>query len=286
MHSVDSYRQEVLNDLKKMATFQAAWKVWEPQIDALTGRMSDPHKIYNLGSELSDIFNATSTAGRRQGTLSAAGAAWEALVCFYLNVVFTGTRGVAIKQKKALIPQCVSDAATINYGSDQTNTESDIVVIIFPKDFAFPSEGGIEALSMAMSTELHNFELGIIQCKTNWNDNAQIPMLWDMIYRAKGFKGQGVTIGRNSHSIQDMKDFSYSFITVPTQKKAQKSTDMAVKRVRNLSGGNYWGKPTDSGVALSASEIFSRNFKNAFDKTIILSIADAVKAGQGKIRVF
>ena len=258
MYSIETYRQTVMQDLHKMKTFQSAWKIWEPKIESLTSGMSDPQKIYELGNHLSAIFMSTTTAGRDQGTLSSAGAAWEALVCWYLNVVLSGTRGIAIKQKKKLIPACISDAATINYGNDQTNTESDLIVLIFPEDFVFPLKGGITGLSETMSTQLHLFELGVIQCKTNWNDNAQIPMLWDMVYRAKGFKGHSVTIGRNSHSIQDMKNFSYSFVTVPTQKKAQKTTDMAVKRVRNLSGGNYWGMQTQSGVALSASEIFSR----------------------------
>ena len=285
MLSVEDYRGKVIADLYKMKTFQAAWEVWEPQIEAFTDNMSDAQKIYQLGGKLSELFASTGEAGRGQGTLSSAGAAWEALICWYLNVVFSGTRGIAVKQKKALIPACVSDAATINYGTDQTNTESDLVVIIFPEGFDFPVKGGIGPLSDSISSKLHLFELGIIQCKTNWNDNAQIPMLWDMVYRAKGFKDHSVSIGRNSHSIQDMKAFSYSFVTVPTQKDPYKSTDMAVKRVRALSGGNYWGKPTTSGVALSVSEIFSKNFKSAFEKPIVQSIQDAISVGQGRLRI-
>jgi hypothetical protein len=283
--SVEDYRAKVIADLNKMKTFQAAWQIWEPQINAFTEDMGNAQKIYQLGSKLSELFASTGTAGRGQGTLSSAGAAWEALVCWYLNVVFSGTRGVAVKQKKALIPACISDAATINYGTDQTNTESDLVVIVFPEAFEFPVKGGISALSEKISSKLHLFELGIIQCKTNWNDNAQIPMLWDMVYRAKGFKDHSVSIGRNSHSIQDMKAFSYSFVTVPTQKDPYKSTDMAIKRVRNLSGGNYWGNPTTSGVSLSVSEIFSKNFKAAFDKPIVQSIQDAIMVGQGRLRL-
>ena len=60
------------------------------------------------------------------------------------------------------------------------------------------------------------FEIGIIQCKTNWNDNAQVPMLWDMIYSAGGFRGRNITIGRNGYNIQNAQSFTYSFVTVPS----------------------------------------------------------------------
>ena len=33
-----------------------------------------------------------------------------------------------------------------------------------------------------------------LQCKTNWNDNAQIPMLWDLIYNAQGFKISNISV--------------------------------------------------------------------------------------------
>lgn len=62
-----------------------------------------------------------------------------------------------------------------------------------------------------------------------------------------------------------------------------KQTQMAVKRVNNLTGGNYWGMATKNGVALSASEIFDRNFSSAFFKDIRASIQDAI---DGKIGLF
>lgn len=285
MKDIEDYRAKVVADLKKGKTFQQAWPTWQPIINSHTANLSDPHKVLSLGDELARVFKSTSSGGRGQGVLSAAGTAWETLVCWYLNAVLCGSRGIAIKQKKAFVPECISDAATINYGNDQTNTESDLLVIVFPKGFKFPSTGGLARLSREISTRLNDFELGIIQCKTNWNDNAQIPMLWDMVYRAKGFNAHNLKIGRRGHSIQDMKNFSYSFVTVPSQKGTYKSGTMAVKRVRNLSGGNYWGKPTSNGIALSASEIFGQNFKSAFDKPNLQSIRDAIHSGGGNLLI-
>lgn len=285
MLSVEDYRRRVIADMHEMKTFQKAWAIWGSQVEALTDQLGNAQKILDLGSKLSKIFESTAQTGRGQDVLSAAGHAWEALVCWYLNAVFCGSRAVAVRPKKALVPECISDSATINYANDITNTESDLVVIVFPPDFDFPMKATIKALSDSISPKLHLFEVGVVQCKTNWNDNSQIPMLWDMVYRADGFKDHNLTIGRNGHSISDLQSFTYSFMTVPTQKGAFKATDMAVKRVRNLSGGNFWGKPTQNGVALCASEIFNRNFKNAFDKPILQSIEDAISVGQGRLRL-
>lgn len=276
MSNVEVYRKLVNEELFKSASFSEAWRIWHPVLEQRSNNFSNARSIYELGSQLSSVFFATSTEGRGQGVLSAAGNVWESLVCWYLNLIFSGTNAVAIKQKKKLIPECISDAATIRYGTDETNTESDLIVIVFPKDFKFPDPFNISELSGLISSQLHLFELGVVQCKTNWNDNAQIPMLWDMIYRAKGFSDHNISIGRNGHSISDLKKFTYSFVTVPTQKKPYKSTDMAVKRVRNLSGGNYWGGPTKSGVSFCLNEIFSKNFSSAFDRPIIQSVQNAV----------
>ena len=44
-------------------------------------------------------------------------------------------------------------------------------------------------------------------------------------------------------------------------------TRVEISRVRNLSGGNYWGVATRNGVAKSVKEIF-RRFDDAFDSSI------------------
>jgi len=80
------------------------------------------------------------------------------------------------------------------------NTESYLSVIVFPNDGIFTEDVSDntslineiesivpiqkhgkfnckEIIDVLLNIHIHEFELGIIQCKTNWNDNAQIPML-------------------------------------------------------------------------------------------------------------
>ncbi|MNT38344.1 hypothetical protein D3C72_1745310 [compost metagenome] len=139
----------------------------------------------------------------------------------------------------------------------------------------------LKALSDAIAIHLGHVELGIVQCKTNWNDNSQIPMLWDMVYQASFGPGTHVRIGRNGYAISHLGRFSYSFVTTPTQKSLPKPGSMPVKRTNKLSGGNYWGLPTTAGVALSLAEIFTRNFGSAFKQSVQASISDAIKSKAG-----
>lgn len=79
----------------------------------------------------------------------------------------------------------------------------------------------------------------IIQCKTNWNDNAQVPMFGDLVYSATYFKS-GVSVGNNGYLIMDVNWFTYSFVTVPRVKLEKiKENSVCVLRVRYLSEGNY-----------------------------------------------
>ncbi|MBL0309292.1 MAG: hypothetical protein IPP77_06360 [Bacteroidetes bacterium] len=102
-------------------------------------------------------------------------------------------------------------------------------------------------------------------------------MLWDMIYSANGFPGRNISIGRNGFAISNANRFTYSFVTVPSNKKTNfKTTSVSVKRVTNLSGGNYWGKPTSPSIARSLKEIFTNNFTNGFRTGIRTDIRSAI----------
>jgi len=274
-------RKASIESIFSTNTFQTCWKTWQPEIINLLGANYTENEIINLGDHLSDIFKTTGDTGRGQGELSGGGIAWESLVCWYINLCTVGSRVVALR-KMSLVPKPIQDAITVNYGNFACNTESDITIIVFPEKTEYNDNAdtltikdnhnniipsfiknkfNIELLNHLAEKDFPLYEIGIIQCKTNWNDNAQIPMLWDMIYSAGGFRGRNITIGRNNFTIQAIQNFTYSFVTVPSNQRAvYSSNSVAVKRVTNLSGGNYWGKPTVPIVARSLKEIFSNNF--------------------------
>ena len=282
---IEEYRQQCVEALFKVSTFSNSFAAWKPTIEALTLHHKS-QEYFDLADHLREIFQITNTAGgRTQEAVSGGGACWEALVCWYLNLCCLGRRTVIIKHAKELIPECVSDAITVNYGNFPSNTESDLIAITFPDKPEYDTE--LESLTIVddtghriQNTKVKNgknvpnikgiidvlakrdfgkLEVSIIQCKTNWNDNAQIPMLWDMIYSANAFK-TNITIGRNGSSIKTISRFSYAFATVPSNKLSLYEQDRTcVKRVENLSGGNYWGCPTKANVAASLKEMLNRN---------------------------
>lgn len=276
-------RKESIESLFNTNTFNNCWTIWKPEIQRILGNNITENNIINLGDYLTQVFRTTGNSGRGQGELSGGGTAWESLICWYINLCCVGSRIVAVK-KMSLVPEPIRDAITVNYGNFSCNTESDITILIFPNLPEYTQDinsisiqdnqtiiqllkrnGKLNsnALNFLASRDFSNYEIGIIQCKTNWNDNAQIPMLWDMIYSAGGFRGRNITIGKNGYSIQNAHQFTYSFVTVPSnQNQNYASNQVAVKRVTNLSGGNYWGQPTVQHVAKSIKEIFTNNFNN------------------------
>ena len=288
---VEKLREEAIKSLFNAKGFADAWPIWRDKINDLAPNRS-ASQIFDLGDYLKDIFYTTNmskvrTDGvRSQSEVSSGGANWEALVCWYLNLCCIGRRSVVIKHNKNLIPDPISNAITVNYGTFISNTESDLIAITFPdkpeynmdKDkinicdedgnpiqikhngkMGYNLKEVLNALTAGFFSEI---EIHIIQCKTNWNDNAQIPMLWDMIYSADHFK-TNITVGREGYSVSDAKLFTYAFATVPTVRTENfKRSSMAVLRVSNLSGGNYWGIKSESGIASSMKEMLSRNLAN------------------------
>lgn len=269
MNIVEYARKTSIGTLFSMPTFGATFPKWKPRIEERLGQSPDFFDILNLGDSLADIFKSTGAAGRNQASLSGGGNLWEGLVCWYLNLCLVGSRSVVVKRLKKLLPPCIEDAITVNYGNVASNSESDLITTTFPnnqdftKDMDIDTSGNfdyINSIDSLCKNILNQLEVGIIQCKTNWNDNAQIPMLWEIVYSSKGFDNSQIKIGRNGVSMKDFKKFFYAFVTVPSQKGKFKSDGLPVQRVRNLSGGNYWGRPSQSGIASSVKEIFNKNF--------------------------
>lgn len=270
MSTAEMVRTKVVEDLFKINCVGNVWPVWQPQIRATAMNPPTAASLLNLGSSLSTVFATTNIGGRNQSSQSVGGTLWEALVCWYLNLCLIGTRAVVAK-KTSHLPAPIRDALTVTYGNVKTNSESDLVAITFPSNpkldqFTGPYSGKSKIiLDEHISQLLGQIEVCVVQCKTNWNENAQIPMLWDMVYSATAFAGGRVHVGINGHSVLSLKRFSYAFATVPTQKDLSKfnKTATPVLRVSNLSGGNYWGQPARNGVAGSIGDIFNKNFASA-----------------------
>lgn len=278
---VEKLREEAINRLFETNGFATAWPTWTNVISA-NAPAPTPRQIINLGDHLKDIFYSTNVGnGRTQSEVSGGGANWEALVCWYLNLCCIGRRTVVIKHHKSLIPTPISNAITVNYGNFPSNTESDLIAITFPdkpeysmdKDsinindendipvqlYSRTKYNFLNVLNALVARDFADIEIHIIQCKTNWNDNAQIPMLWDMIYSSTAFRAD-ITIGREGYNMNNARLFSYAFATVPTVNPAKISrSSVCVSRVRNLSGGNYWGRPSEDGIASSIKEMLNRN---------------------------
>ncbi len=295
---IEEYRKAAIEKLFAVNTMSRCFPVWKNAIDRLAPAKT-PAQILDLGDYLSDIFRETGTAGRDQGEVSSSGVAWESLVCWYLNLCLIGRRTVVVRHSKDLIPIPISDAITVNYHNFPSNTESDLIAITFPDKEEYRCAQDDIVINDAQGRRLRTrtasgkyqlkklmdelcgrdfaeLEVHIIQCKTNWNDNAQIPMLWDAVYAAKTFRN-GVSVGRNNYSVTDLSHFTYAFVTVPTNRlDGYQAGSVCVKRVMNLTGGNYWGHETKPDVAASIKEMLQRNLFNGHTSGHRITLANEI----------
>jgi len=283
MPNIVEYMRELsINQLFNTSTFSNVWTTWQSNIRSLISSPPVLNSVIDLGDHMRNVFRSTGGGGRGQSNLSAGGNVWEALVCWYLNLCLIGSNAVVIKQNRSIIPNPLRLAIQVNYGSFVSNTEADLLAIVFPttsdfsediNDLSITGQSGQtipnlvrgrfnygRVIDRLVELNFPNIELCIIQCKTNWNDIVQIPMLWDMVYASHGIPHRNITIGSTGYSITGLRRFAYAFVTVPTSRGPFAATSIKVQRVRNLSGGNYWGQTTSSGVAQSLKEIFTSNF--------------------------
>jgi hypothetical protein len=111
--------------------------------------------------------------------------------------------------------------------------------------------------------------------------SATAPMLWHIVYNTQKPPSPTVAVGEGGFSPYSFQNFSYAFMTVPTNANGVetfKNTTTAVVRVRGLSGGNYWGYPRKAGVADSISEFLGRNFQIVFSGGVKNHIARNILA--------
>lgn len=281
---VEYIREEAVKSLFSMGGFRNSWTTWLNDIRYLAPTYTN-RNLFDLGDNLSSIFLSTTPNGTHtQSGVSTGGNSWEGMICWYLNLCLIGRRTVVIKHNKKLLPEPISDAITVKYGTSPSNTESDLIAITFPnmpeytcdKDNIIIQDNAgntvpcyksarskynlLEIINALTDRDFSQIEIHVIQCKTNWNDNSQVPMLWDAVYAANSFHNNRISVGNNGYAIAGCSRFTYSFATVPTNTRTRFTpSSVAVLRVKNLSGGNYWGRATTNGVAASMKEMLSRN---------------------------
>ena len=271
---VENLRKLSIEKLFSVPTFKKYWPKWQNEIRILLGKNYSADNILNISDSLRNIVKSTSIRGRGQSELAGIGAGWECLVTWYLNLCLVNTRAVVFKFYKNIIPIPIKEALTINFSGENYLSESDLIGFVLPNNSNYLSKISknnitlINLFNEFASKNFKDFEVSVIQCKTNWNDSAQIPFLWNLLYKLGGVSQENVRIGINNRATNALKRFDYSFVTMPSNKNLDtyKSGGLQVERVKNLSGGNYWGTKTKNGVASSLKEMIGKSFISAFDK--------------------
>jgi len=286
---MDDFRRGVLRAVADLDARSIPWPAYRKTIDQILGSSPTPNGLYALGASLKKVFKSD-PRGRGPGELSRGGASWEILVSWYLNLLFWGTDAVVVRPRAGLVPKVISDALSVRVKGVPTTKETDLVAFSVPSG---PNLTGSAVSDMddAIRANPQDCRLGVIQCKTNWNDNAQIPMLWNVIYSAKNLQVPNVTVGVNGFSPASFCAFSYAFVTVPTNtekngKDQFKATTTAVVRVSGLSGGNYWGNPSTVNIADQISEYCGRNFSPVFVGGVQHHLAKNVLADPAVLKMF
>lgn len=289
-------------------------------------------KIFLLGEHLRDVFYSTkdtSSSGRQQGELSSGGYLWERLVAYYLNYCLANTRTVVFTGATSF--EAIKTAVTFN-DMDSTS-EVDLLAITFPDvpefttdinsvkhdlQITYPATGAVPTQlkfihnnrlgTKSLTERLANYlicekysEMGVhvIQCKTNWNDIIQTPMLWSLVYYLSRDNinlpiSSNINFGSGLYTLPRLKEFSYSFVSVPTQNNGEYETDpdkkarleadfedkfsetnLPVKRAKLIRGGYYWGLPKH-GTIHPISELLNRNLHSGYTGHIVDNIQDNI----------
>lgn len=286
---IEQLRHQAVSDLFPLKGFGAHWTTRSSFLLSKLGGGKKKSDVIRLGDHLSETFKLTGSDDRSQGSLSSAGSTWEALVVWYLNLCLAGTRAVCVRGAP-LCPAPIRDALSVCFENSILRSEPDVLLISSDAlASAPPVDNRKQMLSKINDLIEDSFnQTGVVnfQCKTNWNDNAQIPMLWNMLYnqaRKGALIPNGFSIGRNGFSLNNLGIFGYAFVTVPTQKKGPqgyKSENLDVMRVKTMSAGNYWGHPSRNGICMSIAEFF--NFFNR-NTSVFPNVADVGAAAASVI---
>lgn len=287
MKPLDRYRLAALRELTTLPAVTKTWPKFQTVIEDLLGASPSPSEIFQVGDHLAQVFQNEEWT-RSQSDLARTGNMWEILICWYLNLILLGSDAVVMRPTKKLMPRVIQEALTVKVLGVATNKEADLVAFSLPTG-KLNGTPGRDDIDGAMRTATKSCNLTVIQSKTNWNDNAQAPMLWDIVYNAQNLRLPTVAVGEGGFSPYSFQNFSYAFMTVPTNTggvQKFKNNTTAVVRVRGLSGGNYWGHPSKAGVADSISEFLGRNFQSVFTGGVQDHIARNILADASLLQRF
>ena len=267
MDAISHVRYQYLDSLSETPSLKKAWPMWRPILSEELATHGEAAGLLPMGEALHDTFRSTGKGDRNQGELSGGGAGWECLICWYLNFLLHGSDILVMRANKNFVPQVLRDLLCVTIGNKQTNTESDILIFSVPDRSILSRSYQVseqarqpQILDYHLRSRLERVRVVNLQCKTNWNDNAQIPMLWDNIYNATANMAN-VRVGINGVAPGSLESFRYAFVTVPTVKVEKLKPDsVAVLRVTNLTGGNYWGLPTKNSIAQNIGELVTQQF--------------------------
>ena len=277
--------------------------------------------MFLLGEHLREIlYSSNANTSRDQDEVSSGGYLWERLVTYYLNLCLCNSRTVVFIGPSNI--DSLHKAMSFN-GMDSAS-EVDLLAVTFPDNELFTGDKSIaietlkqqhpnddnlpEELACIYSRRIRkeetrierltnylatyyfkDFEAHVLQCKTNWNDSIQAPMLWSLIYYLSrdGITlptGSNIKFGSGLYTLPRLKNFSYSFVTVPTQnngdyeedpEKAAKKREefyksfsedrLPVKRGKLIRGGYYWGLPKYNTIN-PIHELLNTNLQSGFEE--------------------
>ena len=264
---IEELRSYVLEQAMGLSSMTKDWPDRKEKINSYFKSKKRPRKleIWGLGDHLSKIFKCVSGGGRTQSGVSRAGTVWEVLVLYYLNICLLGTCAVVVKKDKHT-PKSIVDALKITQHGSLIKSDLDLVVISCPALKDVPSIGSeakcLEKLNSLIEQNFGDVFVCNIQCKTNWKDNSQTPMLWNLLFeeaRGKRPLPQGLVIGSGLYEPSLLQGFAYSFVTVPTGQDVT-AGDVQCYRTKNMTGGMFWGKPTKAHVSKSIKEFFVQHY--------------------------
>jgi hypothetical protein len=181
-------------------------------------------EILEIGDNLSAAFRLQKLQNvRNQAAVSSAGTAWVDLVAIYLNIVLAGTNAIALPRR--FVPKCLNAALKVTYRGNAAALESDIdlMVVYGPEAHPLPPPPRrrpklADQFSSYCEEHYANLSVTLFQLKTNWNDTAQVPMLWNMIYNITA-RGQmpenGFSVGSGTYHLSGLKKLWIWFCYCP-----------------------------------------------------------------------